>query len=48
MIREMIDEAIFLFGGMTPKEIAKEVLPAAGCFVLMAAVVFILIGIQPL
>lgn len=48
MIGEMIEEVIDLFGGMTPKEIAKEVLPAAGCFILMAAVVFILIGIQPI
>lgn len=48
MIEEMIEEVIDLFGDMTPKEIAKEVLPAAGCFILMAAVVFILIGIQPI
>lgn len=48
MIEEMIEEVIDLFGGMTLKEIAKEVLPAAGCFILMAAVIFILIGIQPI
>lgn len=48
MIGEIIDEVIDLFGDMTPKEILKEVLSAAGCFILMAAVAIFLIGIQPL
>ena len=48
MIREMIDEAIFLFGGMTPKEIVKEVLPAAVGFVLMWAIIILAIAAQPL
>ncbi len=48
MFREMIDEAIYLFGGMTPKEIAKEVLPAALGFVLMWVIIILTIAAQPL
>lgn len=48
MIREMIDEAIFLFGDMSLKEILKTALPVVGFFILMTAVVILLIGIQPI
>lgn len=48
MFREMIDEAIYLFGDMTPKQILKEVLQAAGCFILMVGLIILLFGIQPI
>lgn len=48
MLREMIDEAIYLFGGMTPKQIAKEVIPAAAGFILMWAIIILAIAIQPI
>lgn len=48
MFREMIDEAIYLFGDMTPKQILKEALPTAGCFILMVGLIILLFGIQPI
>ena len=48
MFREMIDEAVYLFEGMTAREILKEFAQVAGCFILMIGLIIFLLGIQPI
>ena len=48
MIREFIDEAKYLFGGMSGKEILKEVIPVIIAFALMWALMILAFGSQPI
>ena len=41
MIRSLVNDAVELFGGMTPIEIAKEVIPCVVAFAMMTAFVII-------
>lgn len=41
MIRTLVDDAVELFGGMTPTEIAKEVIPCILAVAMMALFVII-------
>jgi len=41
MIRSLVDDAVELFGGMTPTEIAKEVIPCILAFAMMTLFVII-------
>lgn len=48
MIREFIDEAKYLFGGMSGKEILKEVIPVIIAFAMMWALMILAFGSQPI
>ena len=41
MIRSLVNDAVELFGEMTPIEIAKEVIPCVVAFAMMIAFVII-------
>ena len=41
MIRSLVNDAVELFGGMTPAEIAKEIIPCVVAFAMMTLFVII-------
>lgn len=43
MVRSLINDAIELFGGMSAGQIAKEVIPVVGAFLMMYAIAFLLL-----
>lgn len=43
MIQSLIDDAVELFGGMSAGQIAKEVIPVVGAFLMMYAIAILLL-----
>lgn len=43
MIQPLIDDAVELFGGMSAGQIAKEVIPVVGAFLMMYAIAILLL-----
>ena len=43
MIQSLIDDAVELFGGMSAGQIAKEIIPVAGAFLMMYAIAILLL-----